>query len=116
MGSHAAALRRQGVSQELTDAIGTDNFKNVLVLPKDMALLRYVKLLTLSPAQTKDSDVQALRDAGWTDEQIWEMTLETSFFAFFNRMADAHGLDYPTGGWFPPDLREKTDGAPPKDK
>ena len=107
MGSHASALRRQGVDQGLVDAIGTDNFKNVIVTPKDMALLRFVKILTLDPSHTRDVDVETMRWAGWTDEQIWEAALETSFFAFFNRMADAHGLDYPVSGWFPPELREK---------
>jgi alkylhydroperoxidase family enzyme len=107
VGSHASALRRQGVEQDLVDAVGTDNFKDVTVTPKDAALLRFVKLLTLNPSHTRDVDVEAMRSVGWTDEQIWEAALETSFFAFFNRMADAHGLDYPTRGWYPPELREK---------
>jgi alkylhydroperoxidase family enzyme len=107
VGSHAAALRGQGADQELVDAIGTGDLSKVKLDPKDAALLTYVKLLTLEPAKTKDSDVQALRDAGWTDEQIWEASLEISMFSFLNRMADAHGLDYPSGGWYPPALRDK---------
>lgn len=35
--------------------------------------------------------------------------LEVSIFSFLNRMADAYGLDYPSGGWFPPALRGKSD-------
>ena len=102
MGSHATALRGQGVDQDTVDAVGTTNIDEAGLSPKDRALLKYVKILTLEPAKTKDADVQALREAGWTDEQIWEATLETSFFAFFNRMADAYGLDYPKSGWKPP--------------
>jgi alkylhydroperoxidase family enzyme len=107
VGSHAAALRGQGADQELVDAIGTGDLSKVKLDPKDAALLTYVKLLTLEPAKTKDSDVQAMRDAGWTDEQIWEASFEVSLFSFLNRMADAHGLDYPKTGWYPPALREK---------
>jgi uncharacterized peroxidase-related enzyme len=107
VGSHASALRKQGASDELVDAIGTDNFRNVKLSPQDAALLKYVKLLTLTPSHTRDDDVQAMRDAGWTDEQIWEVTLEVGFFSMLNRMADAYGLDYPTTGWYPPQLREK---------
>ena len=33
---------------------------------------------------------------------------------FLNRMADAHGLDYPSGGWYPPELRPKTEPEKPK--
>jgi alkylhydroperoxidase family enzyme len=107
VGSHAAALRRQGAEQELVDAIGTGDLSKVKLDPKDAALLKFVKLLTLEPAKTTDADVQAMRDAGWTDEQIWEASLEVSMFSLLNRMADAHGLDYPSTGWYPPALRDK---------
>lgn len=64
--------------------------------------MEFVRVLTLTPARTKDEHVEAMRKAGWTDEGIFEASLEVSFFSFFNRMADAYGLDYPAGGWFPP--------------
>jgi len=89
------------------DAIGTDDYTHVTLEKKDAALLKFVKLLTLTPAETQDAHVQAMRDAGWTDEQIWEAAFEVSIFSLLNRMADAHGLDYPDTGWFPPELREK---------
>ena len=107
------------------DAIGTGNIKNtkdVTFSAKDLALLKFVKLLTLNPSDTKDDDVEALREAGWTDEQIWEMGIEVGIFSFLNRMADVHGLDYPSTGWYPPGLREKIERekepqkeTPPKD-
>lgn len=96
------------------DAIGTGNIKNtkdVTFSAKDLALLKFVKLLTLNPSETKDEDVEALRETGWTDEQIWEMGIEVGIFSFLNRMADAHGLDYPASGWYPPALREKIERA-----
>lgn len=113
MGSHAAALRSQGASPELVDAVGTNNFENVNLDPKDKALIKFVKLLTLMPASSKDDDVQAMRDAGFTDEQIWEVCVEIGIFSFLNRMSDAYGLDYPSGGWFPP--KAKATPAPEPD-
>jgi uncharacterized peroxidase-related enzyme len=107
VGSHAAALRRQGVDQELVDAIGTTDLSKVKLAAKDAALLKFVKQVTLNSSQIKDADVQAMRDAGWTDEQIWEATFEVGLFSMLNRVADVHGLDYPTSGWYPPALREK---------
>jgi uncharacterized peroxidase-related enzyme len=107
VGSHAAALRRQGADQDLVDAIGTGDLTKVKLAPKDRALLKFVKLLTETPSHTVDDDVEAMRVAGWTDEQIWETATEVGIFSFLNRMADAYGLDYPTGGWYPPELREK---------
>jgi len=95
------------------DAIATGDLSKVKLTPKDQALLKYVKLLTLTSSHTTDDDVQAMRDAGWTDEQVWEASLEVGIFSLLNRMADAHGLDYPSGGWFPPELRARPDSGKP---
>ena len=110
MGSHASALRKLGANQAFVDAIGTGNIQNtkdVTFSDADLALLKFVKLLTLNSAETRDADAQAMRDAGWTDEQIWEVCFEVGMFSFLNRMADAHGLDYPATGWLPPQQRPK---------
>ena len=89
------------------DAIGTGDLTKVKLTPKDRQLLKFVKLLTETPSHTTDEDVAAMRTASWSDEEIWETSLEVGIFSFLNRMADAHGLDYPTTGWYPPELREK---------
>jgi alkylhydroperoxidase family enzyme len=70
--------------------------------PKERELLGYVKRLTLEPAKNSDVDVEALRKAGWTDDQIFEATFITALFAFFNRMAEGFGLGYDLRGWLPP--------------
>ena len=69
------------------------------------ALLAMVKKLTLTPGDMADGDFPPLRAAGWTDEQIAEAVYITALFAFFNRVADAFGLDdpgYRQGKGFPP--------------
>jgi alkylhydroperoxidase family enzyme len=91
----------QGANQEVVDAVAQGKIDPARLEEKDRALLTYVELLTLRPAQVRDADVEKLRQAGWTDEQIFEATFDTALFAFFNRMADAYGLDYPAGGWMP---------------
>lgn len=91
------------------------DLSKVKLTPKDQALLTFVKLLTLNSAHTQDADVQTMRDAGWTDEQIWEASFEVGMFSFLNRMADAHGLDYPKGGWLPLELRAQLEPTKPKE-
>ena len=61
----------------------------------ERALMRFVELVTKSAYKTTDEDVQALRELGWTDPQIAEAVYTTAMFAFFNRVADAFGLDDP---------------------
>ena len=62
---------------------------------KQQRLLEFVKQLTLEPAETTDAQVDALRETGWSDAQIAEAVYVTALFAFFNRVADAFGLQSP---------------------
>ena len=43
--------------------------------------------------------IESLRKAGWTDPELYEATFDIALFAFFNRMANAYGLDYAASGW-----------------
>lgn len=52
----------------------------------------YVELVTRSASRTTHEDVQKLRDAGWSEDQIAEAVYITAMFAFFNRVADAFGV------------------------
>jgi alkylhydroperoxidase family enzyme len=61
----------------------------------ERALMRFVELVTQHAYRTTDEDVQALRDLGWSDPQIAESVYITGLFAFFNRVADAFGLQDP---------------------
>ena len=64
----------------------------------ERGLLEFVRLVTESAYRTRDEDVQRLRDLGWSDPQIAECVYITALFAFFNRVADAFGLEDP--GYF----------------
>ena len=61
--------------------------------PAERCLLELVAKVTQHAYRTTDEDVQKLRDAGWTDPQIAEAVYITAMFAFFNRVADAFGID-----------------------
>jgi alkylhydroperoxidase family enzyme len=52
----------------------------------------YVELVTRAAYRTTHEDVQKLRDAGWSENQISEAVYITALFAFFNRVADAFGI------------------------
>jgi uncharacterized protein YciW len=96
----------QGQAAADVDAIATLKTKDAKLTVKEIALLDYVKILTLEPSKVRDTHTERLRKVGWSDEQIFEASFITSLFAFTNRMADAYGLDYPSGGWLPPSVRQ----------
>jgi alkylhydroperoxidase family enzyme len=52
----------------------------------------YTRIITDAAYRSTPEDVQKLRDAGWTEEQISEAVYIIAMFAFFNRVADAFGI------------------------
>lgn len=73
--------------------------------PAERTLLDYVELITKTAYRSTADDVQKLRDAGWSEDQISEAVYITAMFAFFNRVADAFGVppqDYLTIGKLTP--------------
>lgn len=67
----------------------------------ERALMQFVELVTRHAWRTTAADVDALR-AYWSDEQIAECVYITALFAFFNRVADAFGLEDPNYFAAPP--------------
>jgi alkylhydroperoxidase family enzyme len=63
------------------------------VTDRERALLEFVALVTREAHRTRAEDVARLRGYGWTDEQIAECVYVTAMFAFFNRVADAFGIE-----------------------
>lgn len=57
--------------------------------------MEFVEKVTRHAYRTTDEDVAMLRAHGWSDPQIAECVYVTAMFAFFNRVADAFGLEDP---------------------
>ena len=60
--------------------------------PQTRALLRYASKLTETPSLVNEDDIAALKEYGWNDRAIWEITALTSFFNFSGRLEAASGL------------------------
>jgi alkylhydroperoxidase family enzyme len=85
----------QGADSEITAALFKGNLAAAPVTDAERALLTFVELVTRHAYKTTPEDVQRVRDAGWTEPQIAEGVYITAMFAFFNRVADAFGLEDP---------------------
>ena len=53
--------------------------------------------MTLTPAAMQESDVEALRSVGLSDEQILSTVAITCMFNFMNRLADGLGVEIQEG-------------------
>lgn len=55
-------------------------------------MLQYVEKLTCSPAAVDESDVRALRAAGFSDTDVLAITEVAAYYAYVNRIADGLGV------------------------
>ena len=88
----------QDADPEISRAINERNIDANVFTPSERELLRFVKLVTEAAYQVTADDTQRLRAVGWTDPEIAEAVYVTAMFAFFNRVADAFGLEDPGYG------------------
>jgi alkylhydroperoxidase family enzyme len=102
----------QGEDKAVVEAIWRGDLENAPLSPAERGLLRFVELITKHAYRNTPEEVEKLRVAGWTDPQIAEAVYITALFAFFNRVADAFGLQDP--GYFAAENRPQE--APPSEE
>ena len=88
-------MQLQDPNPDLHASLARADLDAAPVSDPERALLRFVKVVTEAAYRTTDADVEALRAQGWTDPQVAECVYITALFAFFNRVADAFGIDDP---------------------
>jgi uncharacterized peroxidase-related enzyme len=91
--SHTAALRKLTKDPDFVDRLAT-GYKYADLEARDRAMLDFAVKLTEASDRCTDEDVEALRDAGWNDEEIMDIAQVAAMFNFTNRLAS--GL-----GWVP---------------
>jgi len=59
----------------------------------DGALVAYALKLTRTPRGMRPADVEALRAAGLSEEEIFEAAFVTAYFNYTNRVAEGLGVE-----------------------
>jgi uncharacterized peroxidase-related enzyme len=90
--AHSAALRKLTKDPALADAVAADHTSAPLE-PRVRAMLDYALKLTLRPTTMSEADVELLREAGWTDEDVMDVAEVTGMFNLTNRMASGLGWE-----------------------
>ena len=88
--SHTAALRKLTGDPVLVEQLMT-NHAYAAVDPKERAMLDYAVKLTKESSSCTEADIEALRDAGWTDEDVMDIAQVAAMFNFTNRLASGLG-------------------------
>ena len=88
--SHSAALRKLTGDPILVEQLQT-NHAYAKVEPKERAMLDFALKLTERSSTCTEADVEALREAGWSDEDVMDIAEVAAMFNFTNRLASGLG-------------------------
>jgi uncharacterized protein YciW len=62
-------------------------------------MLRYADKLTRTPGRMGRSDLEPLRNAGFSDQDILHIAEVTAYYAYVNRVADGLGVELEPWIW-----------------
>ena len=79
------------MDDELVKAL-QDDYRSAPISDQDRAMLDYVSQLTKDATRISRNDHQRLREVGFDDRGILQITLIASWFNYINRVADALGV------------------------
>ena len=86
--AHGAAVRELSGDPVLGELM-VMNYRAADLPKKQRAMLDFAAKLTETPDKMTEEDRKALRKAGWSDRDIWDIAATASFFNMSNRMAAA---------------------------
>jgi uncharacterized peroxidase-related enzyme len=89
--AHGAILRIRAKDPLLSDYLAT-NYRHASITPRQRAMLDFAVQLAVRPETVEQADLDALRAAGFSEEEVWDIAAITSFFAMSNRLAHALAL------------------------
>jgi uncharacterized peroxidase-related enzyme len=89
--AHGAILRIRSKDPELADLVGGNPYGAALD-PRQRAIVDLALLIATDSANLREEDLDAARDAGLTDEEIWDVGAITALFAMSNRLAHLTAL------------------------
>ncbi len=95
---HRRGLRRLLKDDALLAAI-EDDWSTASLDDKRRSMLTFAVTLTVSPGEMTPADATALRDVGFSDRDILDITEVVAYYAYANRIADGLGIE--TESWIP---------------
>jgi uncharacterized peroxidase-related enzyme len=84
--AHGAILRIYAKNPQVADQVAIDHRK-ADISDRQKAMLDFAVKLARTPETVTDSDREALKKHGFSEEDIWDIGGITAFFALSNRMA-----------------------------
>ncbi len=89
--AHGAILRIRAKNPLVADQVAI-NYRKADITPRQRAMLDFALRVALESHAVEDADLEALRKAGFADEDIWDIAAIAAFFALSNRMANVTSM------------------------
>ncbi|RJL18331.1 peroxidase-related enzyme [Paracoccus siganidrum] len=86
--AHGAILRIRAKNPQIADQVAT-NWRKADLTPRQRAMLTYAEKVALNAQQIDDRDHAALHDAGFSEDEIWDIGAIAAFFGMSNRLVNA---------------------------
>jgi alkylhydroperoxidase family enzyme len=80
---------------QTAEALRNGDLDGAGVTKPERLLLEFAGTIAQAAYRVTDQQVQGLRDAGWTDEQIAEGAYVAALFSMFVRLADTFDIEPP---------------------
>jgi uncharacterized peroxidase-related enzyme len=85
--AHGAILRVRAKNALIADQVAV-NFRKADITPRQKAMLGFAVKVSRNAEEVGDADFDALRQHGFSDEDIWDIGAISAFFSLSNRMAN----------------------------
>jgi len=85
--AHGAILRIYAKHPLVADQVAV-NYRKADITVRQKAMLAFAMKVALRSVEVEDADFAALREHGFSDEDIWDIGAIAAFFALSNRMAN----------------------------
>ena len=90
--AHGSAVRELSNDPQLGERIAA-NFRSAELPKKQEELLNFTKKLTTDPSEIVENDRKKLRDVGYSDRDIWDISAIVGLFNMTNRLASATEME-----------------------
>lgn len=89
--AHGAILRIREKNPLIADQIAV-NYHNADITPRQKAMLDFAVKVSQAAQEVSDADINELKQHGFDDEDVWDITGISAFFGLSNRMANVTAM------------------------
>ena len=89
--AHGAILRVRARNPFIADQVAV-NYRKADLTQRQRAMLEFALKVALRSAEVGEADLAALREHGFTDEDIWDIGAVAAFFAMSNPLANMSSM------------------------